>query len=91
MSVNDGDTCDLVIIRNGLERFVCRLFGIDTPELKTGLKAEKARDFLAWLSIGKDPGSFPRGGAPWSEDELQNKLDANKLLVYAEFHGTGGY
>ena len=52
VSVHDGNTCDLVIIRNGLERFECRLFGIDTPELRTGLKAEKARDFLAWLCIG---------------------------------------
>ena len=87
VSVNDGDTCDLVIIRNGLERFKCRLLGIDTPELKTGLKAKKARDFLAWLCIGKDPGSFPKDNAPWSEGELQEKLDANKSLVYADFQG----
>ena len=37
VSIYDGDTCDLVIIRNGsLERFQSRLLGIDTPEIKTG-------------------------------------------------------
>ena len=46
VSVNDGDTCDLVIIRNGLERFECRLLGIDTPELRTGLKQRRHEIFL---------------------------------------------
>ena len=37
VKVHDGDTCDLVIIRNrSLERFKCRLAAIDTPELGTG-------------------------------------------------------
>lgn len=92
VSVYDGDTCDLVIIRNGgLERFKSRLLGINSPEMSTGTPAKKARDFLAWLSIGNDPTSFPKTSAPLSDDELQNKLDANKSLVYAEFQGTGGY
>ena len=92
VKVHDGDTCDLVIIRNrSLERFKCRLADIDTPEMKTGRKAEKARDFLAWLSIGEDPADFPRRTKPWSKDELQNQLDANKTLVHAEFQGVGRY
>ena len=92
VSVHDGDTCDLVIIRKrSLERFKCRLAAIDTPELKAGTTAKKARDFLAWLSIGNDPASFPRSTQPWSDVELQNQLDANKTLVYAEFQGVGGY
>ena len=67
VKVHDGDTCDLVIIRNGsLERFKCRLLGINSPEMGTGRKAEKARDFLAWLSVGKDPTSFLSSTAPWS-------------------------
>ena len=93
VSIYDGDTCDLVIIRNGsLERFKSRLLGIDTPEIKTGgTQALKARDFLAWLSISNDPTSFSKISAPWSDDELQLKLDANKTLIYAEFQGIGGH
>jgi endonuclease YncB( thermonuclease family) len=92
VKVHDGDTCDLVIIRNrSLQRFKCRLADIDTPEMDTGRKAEKARDFLAWLSIGDDPADFPRRTKPWSKDELQNQLDANETLVHAEFQGVGYY
>ena len=93
VTVHDGDTCDLVISRNGryLERFKCRLASIDAPELKTGRKAEKARDFLAWLTTGEDPDKFPKRSAPWSEEELQDRLDANKTLVNAEFQGFGHY
>lgn len=92
ISVHDGDTCDLVFIRNGrFERFKCRLVGINTPELGTGLMAKKARDFLVWLSLGKNPASFPQGSAPFTEYQIQNSLDANKVLVDAEFKGTGGY
>jgi endonuclease YncB( thermonuclease family) len=92
VSVHDGDTCDLVIRRkSGLKRFKCRLADIDAPELETGRKAEKARDFLAWLSIGEDPEDFPKRTKPWSEDEVQNRLDENEVLVHAEFHGFGHY
>mgnify|MGYP002804001824 FL=1 len=92
VSVHDGDTCDLVISRNGgLQKFKCRLAAIDTPELKTGRKAEKARDFLAWLSTGGDPASFSSSSQPWFEGELQNMLDANKMLVHAEFQSTDIY
>ncbi len=92
VSVHDGDTCDLVFIRSGrFERFKCRLAGINTPELGTGLGALKARDFLVWLSLGKDPSSFPQNSQPFTEHQIQNSLDANRVLVSAEFQGTGGY
>ena len=92
VKVHDGDTCDLVIIRKrSLERFKCRLAAIDTPELETGRKAKKARDFLAWLSIGNDPADFGRRTQPWSKVELQNQLDANKTLIFAEFQEVGYY
>ena len=46
VSVYDGDTCDLVFARNGnFERFKCRLAGTNSPEMKEGNKALKARDF----------------------------------------------
>ena len=92
VSVHDGDTCDLVFVRNGrFERFKCRLASINTPELSTGLGALKARDFLVWLSLGKDPSSFPHSSQPFSEHQIQSSLDANKQLVYVEFQGIGGY
>ena len=92
VSVHDGDTCDLVISRySSLERFKCRLAAIDTPELKTGEKAKKARDFLAWLSTGGDPARFSSSSQPWSDTQLQNTLDANKVLVHAEFQSTDVY
>ncbi|CAB3981264.1 Hypothetical predicted protein [Paramuricea clavata] len=92
VSVYDGDTCDLVISRNGgLQRFKCRLADINAPEMDTGRKAKKARDFLAWLSIGKDPADFPGSSQPWSEVQLQERLDANKMLVHAEFEEVGYY
>ena len=92
VKVHDGDTCDLVIIRNGrLERFKCRLDDIDSPEMSAGREAKKARDFLAWLCTGNDPQDFPADRAPWSLAQLQNRLDASNTLIYAEFQGTGGF
>jgi endonuclease YncB( thermonuclease family) len=92
VSVHDGDTCDLVINRiGGLQRFKCRLADINAPELSTGSKAKKARDFLAWLSIGEDPGNFSRSSQPWSDAQLQNMLDASKMLVHAEFRSLDVY
>ena len=93
VSVHDGDTCDLVFIKNGsFERFKSRLIGINTPELDTGgIKALKARDFLVWLSLGKSPASFPRSSQPFSKSQIQSSLDANQELVHAEFQGIGGY
>ena len=93
VSVHNGDTCDLVIIRHGiLQRYECRLEGINASALKTGMKALKSRDFLAWLSIGKDPDGFPHRSNPWSEDELQQILNNNnQVLVCAEFRRIGRY
>ena len=92
VTVHDGDTCDLVFIRNGsYQRFKCRLLGINSPELSTGNRAFKSRDFLAWLCLGREAAQFPRQSPPWSEAQLQNSLNANQVVVYAEFNGVGGY
>lgn len=92
VSIHDGDTCDLVVINNRrLERFVCRLADIDTPELSTGGRARKARDFLGWLSMGNDPADWSGRGRSWNVETLQNRLDANVTLVQARFQGVGFY
>ena len=49
----DGDTCHLVIIRNGkFERFKSRLVGTSSAELASCNLALKSRDFLPWLCTG---------------------------------------
>ena len=90
VSIYDGDTCDLVIINNRrLKRFVCRLASINTPELNEGGRARKARDFLGWLSMGKNPVEWHRGGRSLSVQTLQRRLDDNRTLVQARFQGVG--
>ena len=97
VKIYDGDTCHLVVSRNGrLKMFKCRLADIDTPEMKARKtkerkKAKKARDFLAWLCIGKYPKAFSRRSNPWTEKKLQNKLNKNKNLVHVEFRKLGRY
>ena len=92
VTVHDGDTCDLVIVKNGgFERFKSRLLGTNSAELGSGNLALKSRDFLAWLCIGRPAASFPRSSPPWTETQLQSYLNGNQVLVYAEFQGTGGY
>ncbi|WP_395241914.1 hypothetical protein, partial [Salmonella sp. s51933] len=41
--------------------------------------------------MGRAPSGFSSKSQPWSESQLQGYLNANKKLIYAEFHGTGGY
>ena len=92
VNIQDGDTCDLVFFRNGvMQRYECRLLGINTPELGTGPDALKSRDFLAWLCLGNNPDSFPRQKGPWSDAMLQNLLNSNQNLVYVEFRCVGYY
>ena len=95
LRVIDGDTCDVAIVKDkSLEKVTCRLAEINTPELKDQPKeAQKARDFLAWLSTGsyKVPSRFPHEKPPWTKAKLQSKLDSNKGLCYVNFNGTGKY
>ena len=58
-SVYDGDTITILFYyRNELMKYSCRLYGIDTPELRGGNKrskhkARKSRDFLKQLILNK--------------------------------------
>ena len=41
VDVYDGDTCKIVLVVNGeLQKYNCRLMGLDTPEMKPSLKKE---------------------------------------------------
>jgi endonuclease YncB( thermonuclease family) len=44
VEIYDGDTCKLVLhVHNGLQKFNCRLMGLDTPEMKP-LKSKEHRE-----------------------------------------------
>lgn len=92
VEVHDGDTCDLVFRKKRrLMRYKCRLAGIDTPEISEGQKAQKARDFLVWLSIGNDAEDFNRRKKPYDKDTIQDMLDQSQNIVNAEFGDVGYY
>ena len=83
--IHDVSTCDLVIINNGhFERFECSLAQIS---LAADANPRKARDFLAWLSMGKDAARWSRVGRPLNVETLQNRLNTNRMLVEAKFEG----
>ena len=68
--IHDVSTCDLVIINNGhFERFQCSLAQIS---LAADANPRKARDFLAWLSMGKDAADWFPVGRPLNRETLQN-------------------
>lgn len=91
VKIHDGDTCHVhVIYDNQICRFVCRLAGIDTPEI--GMPNSLiARDYLTHLCIGGAEGNFDKAVARLTETQLQNKLDENKFLIVATFNGRGFY
>ena len=89
VSIYDGDTCDVVFELYGKykERFKCRLLNYDAPELKGGTNGKLARDYLANLVVGGEPGDtqFFDPKIIWTEEQLQGELDKNKNVTYAEF------
>jgi hypothetical protein len=90
LSVHDGDTCDVVFkLHRRKERFVCRLKSYDAPELKERPKGRLARDYLVYLVAGGDPKADPKEFVDpkkiWTKEDVQEKLDASKNLVYAVF------
>ena len=95
VGIYDGDTCDLAYRQNKkLRRKKCRLASINAPEMrKKPVEAKKSRDFLGWLCTGgrKTPSRFPHTSPPWTSKRLQSRLDKNRSLVHAEFHGDGKY
>ena len=95
VSIHDGDTCDVVFKLHGKykERFNCRLLSYDAPELKEGTNAKLARDYLAHLVMDGRPGgpSYFDPKIIWKKQQLQERLDNNKDLTYAEFRKFDGF
>lgn len=82
LSVYDGDTIKIAFHlfnneSNAVVIFPCRLFGIDTPEIKSKssvekIKAIKARDFLRTLLINK---------CIWAKFHTNEKEKYGRLMV----------
>ena len=90
VSIYDGDTCDLAFYlddqTDNVVRYKCRMSGYDAPELDEP-NGEVARNYLAHLCLGQDPGRLRE----ITKDNLQNKLDNSKTLVFAKFGREGKY
>lgn len=89
---HDGDTVHLVFNYKGLLlRVVCRLFGIDTPEMygNTMDLAKKARNRLLQLGtdINIDLGDQRRS----NDDVLEEQILNNRKIVRAHFFGKDKY
>ena len=95
VSIHEGDTCDVVFELYGQykERFNCRMLNYDASELEEGTNAKLARDYPAHLVIDGRPGgpSYFDPKIIWTEEQLQEKLDKNKNLTYAEFGKFDGF
>lgn len=77
----DGDTCKIVLIHNNkIEKYNCRLFGIDTPEMKPSLSkvcrqeeiisAYQCRNRLLQLVTN----------IPWEINSMMTKKQVTQLL-----------
>jgi endonuclease YncB( thermonuclease family) len=78
----DGDTCKIILIHNNnIEKYNCRLFGIDTPEMKPSLlrvcrqeeiiKAYQCRNRLLQLVTDN---------VSWEIDSMMSKKQVTQLL-----------
>ena len=97
VSIYDGDTCDLAFYldddRNYLVRYKCRMSAYNAPKLKE-TNGELTRDYLAHLCTGGkavEPENFRDQNETQTKDDLQEKLDKSKRLVYAKFGREGKY
>jgi endonuclease YncB( thermonuclease family) len=89
---HDGDTVHLVFNYKGLLlRFICRLFGIDTPEMygNTIDLAKKSRNRL--IQLGTDVDITLSDERKSNDNELENSLLNNKKVISAHFCGKDKY
>lgn len=91
-SCHDGDTVHLVFNYKGMVmRFICRLFGIDTPEMygQTLDLAKKARNRL--IQLGTDVDISLGDDRKSSDDELERQILNNRKIIRAHFYGKDKY
>lgn len=89
---HDGDTVHLVFNYKGmLLRFICRLYGIDTPEMngQTVDLAKKARNRL--IQLGTDVDIQFGDDRKSTDDGLERAILNNKKIITAHFYGKDKY
>lgn len=95
ISVYDGDTCNIIVdlgFKVSME-IKCRLYGIDTPEIRTDNEKErelalKARDYLRQLVLNKDVFICSKGKDKYGRyliDIYLDELYVNGMLVSKGF------
>ncbi len=90
VKILDGDTVHVLIeYNNKIIRLVCRLFGIDTPEMsKTPESAKRARNRLLQLCTNCN---IDLNDMTDSKVLNNNIINANTLLIDIEFMGKEKY
>lgn len=94
----DGDTCKIImIVNNTIQKFNCRLIGLDTPEMKPSLSkpnrdqeiinAHKCRNKLLQLSTdcNYDIDTIMK------KQDCQNLLNTNKKIIKIKCHEFDKY
>jgi len=94
----DGDTCKIVlVVNNTLQKFNCRLLGLDTPEMKPSLtkvnrdqeilNAHKCRNRLLQLSTSCQCSI----DTVMKKPECKSLLDTNKKIINIKCHEFDKY
>lgn len=82
VDVYDGDTCKIVLFVNGtLQKFNCRLMGLDTPEMKPSLtKANREQEILNAHRCRNRLMQIVTNCSEHSLDLIMKKPDSKKLI-----------
>lgn len=85
--VYDGDTITIVAKHNRLTEFKVRLYGIDTPELRTGddeskQKGIKARNYLRSLILNKRIGIRVLNNKKYNGKMVRPKYNRLIAIIY---------
>jgi endonuclease YncB( thermonuclease family) len=98
VEIYDGDTCKIILaINNNLQKFNCRLLGLDTPEMKPPinkpnreteiLNAHKCRNRLIQLTTSCDC----QIDSILKKTEVNTLLKSNKLIFTVKCHEFDKY
>lgn len=94
----DGDTCKIImVVNNTIQKFSCRLIGLDTPEMKPSLSkpnrdqeiinAHKCRNKLLQLSTDCNCNI----DTIMKKQDYQNLLNTNKKIIGVKCHEFDKY
>jgi len=98
VEIYDGDTCKIIVcLNNTLQKFNCRLFGLDTPEIKPLiskpdreteiLNAHKSRNRLLQLATTCNCNN----DTLYKKSEIKKILDLNKKILIVKCYEFDKY